>query len=89
LASNIFWERDDQYFTPDLDTGCVEGVRRAWLIERMNQEGVPINTGFYQKEALYSANSVFNVNVAGITHIMAVNEARFTKNEWVECLFEN
>ncbi len=69
LASNIFWKQNGNYFTPPLETGCVEGIMRNWLMERFNKVGEHIEEKRILPKQLMEADSIFTTNSNGIHHI--------------------
>ncbi|BDD04111.1 aminodeoxychorismate lyase [Aureibacter tunicatorum] len=66
LASNIFWVKDNEFYTPDLSTGCIEGVQRRRIIELLKENNIRLNIGKFHLEELENAQLVFNCNVASI-----------------------
>lgn len=38
LYSNIFWKKDNHWFTPSLSTGCISGVRRRELLDKWQNQ---------------------------------------------------
>ncbi len=44
-TANIFWQRDDEIFTPHLDTGCLAGTTREFVLENysISEKKVKIN----------------------------------------------
>lgn len=65
-SANIFWVKDGVYFTPSLDTGCVAGVMRGYLIDKLTQAGKKPCLVQETIESLLQADSVFACNVTGI-----------------------
>ncbi|MCL6566599.1 MAG: aminotransferase class IV [Acidobacteriia bacterium] len=58
-AANIFCVREGRVLTPPLDSGCLEGVTRAILLEIGPQAGVRIEEQTLHPEDLYRADEVF------------------------------
>ena len=65
VASNLFWVKDGQLFTPSLDTGCIDGIiRRQLLRTHAAQEGR------FLPDVLDTASAVFCANVSGMQTLM-------------------
>jgi branched-chain amino acid aminotransferase len=58
-AANIFCVQGGRVLTPPLDSGCLEGVTRAILLEIAPQNGVPAEERALTPEDFYSAEEVF------------------------------
>ncbi len=58
-TANIFCARDGNVLTPPLNSGCLEGVTRAVLLEIAPGAGVPISEQSLRPQDLYSADEVF------------------------------
>ncbi|MCO6357494.1 hypothetical protein GBO34_00240 [Roseivirga pacifica] len=66
--ANVFWINGSNVFTPDLTTGCIEGVMRKQLIALFAQNGHKVNTGKFTVDALQKADSIFASNASGISY---------------------
>lgn len=64
-SSNIFWRKGDTYFTPSLETGCIEGIMRKQVILELNNKKKNINEGVYSLEDIYNSDEIFVTNVTG------------------------
>jgi branched-chain amino acid aminotransferase len=58
-AANIFCVRSGRVMTPPLNSGCLEGVTRAVLLEIGPDAGVPIAEQTLRPEDLFAADEVF------------------------------
>lgn len=76
-SSNIFWSTNKEFFTPSLDTGCIEGVMRSVIIEKIRAKKYKLNIGKFLPEELIKAEYVFCSNVTGIYHILKLGECRY------------
>ena len=63
--ANLFWIKDETIFTPALETGCLEGTTRSFVIELAQEIGFDIYTSAEPFEALRRADEVF-ITSAGI-----------------------
>lgn len=77
-SSNIFWSTNKEFYTPALDTGCIEGVMRSVIIEKIQAKKQKIHIGRFLPEELLKANYVFCSNVTGIYHILKLGESHFS-----------
>jgi branched-chain amino acid aminotransferase/4-amino-4-deoxychorismate lyase len=77
-SSNLFWKKEDTYFTPSLDTGCIDGIMRRHIIESLRQQQIAIQIGEYHQEKLLEADEAFTTNVTGIQPISAIDDTKFS-----------
>lgn len=57
--ANIFFVKENVIFTPSLQTGCLCGTRREFILELLKEMRVPVFEGFYTLKNLYTADEVF------------------------------
>ncbi|NBI30836.1 aminodeoxychorismate lyase [Chengkuizengella marina] len=62
IVSNIFFIRDQVWYTPSIDTGILPGVTRGYVIKWLNKIGIPVNEGRFLWEDLMAANEIFISN---------------------------
>jgi branched-subunit amino acid aminotransferase/4-amino-4-deoxychorismate lyase len=77
LYSNIFWIREDVFYTPSLNTGCIRGIMRTCLIRKlkgMDRKVEEIEAG---KDLLMKADHVFSANVSGLIPVTGIEERKF------------
>ncbi len=72
LSSNLFWKKDGVLYTPDLSTGCIDGVRRRVLIDETKKNRLPLEVGLFHSDVLKEAEYVFRTNVNGIFNLNLV-----------------
>ncbi len=77
LYSNIFWVKNNIFYTPSLQTGCIKGVMRSYLIERLEEKGHSVKEVNVTPEKLLDADHVFATNASGIKHITNITGNRF------------
>lgn len=77
VASNIFWRKDNSWFTPALNTGCLAGVARRVLLTHASANGVFIQEVNSQKEALLQADQAVATNVTGIRQFAQLDNHTF------------
>ncbi|MEZ5427061.1 MAG: aminotransferase class IV [Pyrinomonadaceae bacterium] len=57
--ANIFWISAGRLYTPDLETGCLAGTTREFILELAEAEGLPFETVGEKKSGLLAADEVF------------------------------
>lgn len=77
-ASTIFWEKNGHVFTPSLTCGCIAGVSRAVIIQKLIQAGVYITEGEFPLETLLAADKVWTSNVTGISYLESIGLSKFS-----------
>lgn len=60
--ANVFWVKDRKIYTPPLSEGCVAGVMRANLLERIPNEGLEVTEKETTEQDLLDADEVFLTN---------------------------
>lgn len=76
-AANIFWIKDDVFFTPSLSCNCIAGVGRKKIIETLLIQDISVVEGQYLPEALLAADQVVTSNVTGINYIAQLENSTF------------
>lgn len=79
LYSNIFWIRNNTFFTPSLKTGCIRGVMRTHLIRKLKELNIPSREVMEGKSVLLEADHVFSANITGLIAVTGVESHRFQK----------
>lgn len=77
LSSNLFWKNNDTYYTSPLSTGCIEGIMRNWLIDRLRQEGFTVKEKKVKPAELNGSDHIFTTNSMGIRHIQSIGERTY------------
>ncbi|ELR73478.1 aminotransferase, class IV [Fulvivirga imtechensis AK7] len=81
VSSNIFWVKDDQLFTPSLQTGCVGGVMRSFLLDRCKEENIAYQEVEVLAKEILAANAVFTSNSQGLQAIQGIDSAFFPESQ--------
>jgi len=76
-SSNIFWVKDKQIHTPSLDTGCIDGARRRWIIDEMIKKENPVMEVKGKINNLLNADYLFTSNATGIHFIHFLDDKEF------------
>jgi branched-chain amino acid aminotransferase len=70
--ANIFLVVKDEIHTPALHQGCVNGVKRRFVIEELKKQGIVVNQRIIEEKTLLDADEVFLTN--------AINDIRWVKS---------
>lgn len=76
-SSNIFWVKNGIYYTPPIKSGCLDGVRRRVVIERIKSEGKNLEEVMAKPEDLLKAETVFTTNSLAIRFIKKIGDVNF------------
>lgn len=77
LQANLFWIKNNEIFTPSVETGCIEGVMRKQIQAYCSNNGINFNAGFYNITALEKSDVVFAGNIAGLTAFEQIEKVKF------------
>ncbi|WP_017729475.1 aminodeoxychorismate lyase [Halalkalibacterium ligniniphilum] len=62
IVSNLFWIKGDTVYTPDTDTGILNGITRQFILALCKKNQIPFEIGCYSVEALLEADGAFLTN---------------------------
>lgn len=62
VTSNVFWLKDDNLYTPSIETGILPGTTRAFVMRIAKSIELPVCEGFYTKEDVETADELFVTN---------------------------
>ncbi|TCZ74344.1 4-amino-4-deoxychorismate lyase [Paenibacillus albiflavus] len=62
IVSNVFYVREGILYTPSLDTGCLPGVTREFVIGLAKQLGIVAQEGLYTWNDLVNSDEIFVTN---------------------------
>jgi len=77
LVSNIFWIKNNQLFTPAIETGCIAGIMRLNILRAAQMLRLDVQEGFFNQLNLLAADFIFTSNITGLRSIKAINEEQF------------
>ncbi|GGW67033.1 branched-chain amino acid aminotransferase [Winogradskyella epiphytica] len=84
-GANLFFEKDDVLFTPQLGN-ILPGITRATVLELAEELGIKVEQGLFKPEALAAADSAFYCGTAAeVIGIESVDDKKFPK-AWNETL---
>lgn len=72
VVSNLFFVRDGKLYTPALETGILDGITRAYVLELAKNLGIETEEGLYPLKFAQQADEVFITN--SIQEIVPVAE---------------
>ena len=75
LTSNIFWIKNNQLYTPNLQTGCINGISSQKIISHFDVREV-----MAPEDELRSAESIFTTNVASMHLLENIKGHRLNTN---------
>lgn len=73
ISSNIFWLKEGVLYTPELSTGCVNGILRRNMLAWCSSKSIAVAQVQYNPEVLYLADAVFAANVTGLRAVASIN----------------
>jgi len=89
ISSNIWWVKNDIVFTPFLESGCVAGVFRAFLIDHLQKQGIQVIQTAFAKQHILQAQELFLTNaVQGIQWVGQIDEFYF-RSQFVHFLSDS
>jgi branched-subunit amino acid aminotransferase/4-amino-4-deoxychorismate lyase len=77
LAANLFWIKNNQVFTPALETGCIAGIMRLNILRACQMLRLEVQEGFFKQSDLLAADFIFTSNVTGLRPILALSGLNF------------
>ena len=95
--ANIFYVRDQEFYTPALNQGCINGVMRRFLVENLHKHQFPVHQVEVDEQDLMDADEIFLTNaVYGMRGISRFRNKKFSSelsasiyNKLVKPLFED
>jgi 4-amino-4-deoxychorismate lyase len=77
-SANIFWLKENAFYTPSLACNCISGVGRRKIIEALAKAGHPLIEGRFTVEELLGAHQVFTSKVTGIAYIAKIGHRSYS-----------
>jgi branched-chain amino acid aminotransferase len=79
--ANVFYIKEEVIHTPDLTQGCVAGVMRKFLIDKIRALGFIVHESIVTKENLLAADEVFLSNsIYNIRWVAGLQNKNYTNN---------
>jgi 4-amino-4-deoxychorismate lyase len=76
-SSNLFWQKGNTLYTPDLMHNAIRGVARSVIIEHAPSIKFNVVVGSFKPEELFQANRLFTTNVTGISYIDTLENKQY------------
>ena len=77
-SSNIFLIKNRELYTPELSTGCIDGVMRNVVIKLASASGIRVHETRIPPDSLKAADEIFLTNsVRGIQWVVGYREKRY------------
>ncbi len=84
-VANIFLIKEDKFITPGQDQGCVGGVMRRYLLEKMQNAGYDVEKTIVSETDIEQADEVFLTNaINGIRWVRQFRDKVYTNTRTVE-----
>lgn len=77
-ASNIFWVKDEVFFTPALSCSCINGVSRQVILDYLILKNIPFEEGEFLPSELEAADQAFVSNCTGISYLESYNKTHYS-----------
>lgn len=72
-AANIFWIRNNIYYTPSLRSNCISGVGRLQILKYLQEQDIEVIKGEFRQKDLLGSDQIFTSNVTGINYISSID----------------
>jgi|SRR5690554_1529406 len=73
-SANVFWVKENVFYTPSLTCNCIAGVGRRKIIEALDNSGIPVIEGQFSTKELSEAEQVFTSNVTGVAYLAKLED---------------
>jgi branched-chain amino acid aminotransferase len=78
ISSNIFLLRNNEYYTPAVEEGCIAGVMRSHIINLLKANGLKVNETTITQEEILLADEIFLTNASsGIRWVGGCRKKRY------------
>jgi len=86
-SSNIFWVKNNDIFTPSIKSGCIAGIARKKIIQKLSKSSFNVKKVMFKKKKLLEADSIFLTNASGVRHVKSLENQSLKIFEKAEELF--
>ncbi|RIJ41627.1 aminotransferase class IV [Pontibacter oryzae] len=73
-SSNIFWVQDNQFYTPSLNTGCVNGILRRQMLAWCAANSFTYHEVQVTPKHVFMSDTAFAINITGIRSIRNIDQ---------------
>lgn len=86
-SSNVFVVKDEKVITPPVSEGCVDGVKRKFILQQLRENHYTVQEGLVTIEQIREADAVFLTNaISGVVKVAQFEEVEYD-NTALESLF--
>ncbi len=78
-SANIFWRKGKKVYTPGLECGCIAGVGRRAILEKIPRL---VTQGVFGMNELLGADQVWVSNVTGVSYLEKIDSLEFSTEAW-------
>ncbi|MCC6187027.1 MAG: aminotransferase class IV [Chitinophagaceae bacterium] len=86
--ANVFWIKDNTFFTPPISDGCLVGTMRAWFLLQMKELGISCYERCLTKCELLEADELFTTNSIRFIRWVQYFEEKVYTNEQTFKLYQ-
>lgn len=76
-SANLFWKKRKRWYTPALESGCVAGVMRSWIMKQLLQKGEPVFEVLAPADELLKVDKLVGTNVTGLQPIQQLQDTQY------------
>ncbi|WP_114750999.1 aminotransferase class IV [Pleomorphovibrio marinus] len=76
-SSNLFWQKGNKLFTPDLKHHAIMGVGRSVILAQASQLKYDMVEGSFLPKEIMEAERVFTTNISGLSYIQSIEGKSF------------
>lgn len=84
-SANVFWKKDDEFYTPRLDQCGIKGIQRCLVIRALKAKGIEVHRVREPVTTILSADHVFACNsIMGTVSVSRVDSSVYTHTDCIE-----
>lgn len=82
IVSNLFFVKENKLYTPDLNTGILNGITRNKIIQLAGQLDIPVIQGYFEPIEVMASDELFITNsIQEVVPIVQLEERIYSYNE--------
>jgi branched-chain amino acid aminotransferase len=87
ISCNIFWVKNRTVLTPSRESGCIMGVMRSWLTQKITGTGYILEEGLFSLDEMMNADEIFLTNASQGMQWVEAYDSRVYSNSFSRSLF--
>ena len=87
--ANVFLVVKNEVYTPTLHQGCVNGVKRRFVIEELKKQGIVVHQSIVEEKLLLEADEVFLTNAINDIRWVGYYKERVYLNSFTRQFYSN